>query len=240
MQKFITLALAATSHAQSVSDSGISFGSPTESPIEERKFSHIVKMVYSQITTAHSSKTISKMIQNYGCHCFPGMSRIAGGAGPAQDGVDDLCRILARCHKCIEQDYGVTNQQSEWDANFGKYRWQTEQDGSLSCNNNDDQYKEDLCKCDAAYATAVGEVWDDAEYNMAIWDTKHNNQFNFDSENVCVRGGAITPDSCCGSYPTRYPYDSAARACCAASGKTYNSLNEDCCPDGSVESIGNC
>jgi len=168
------------------------------------------------------------------------MSRIAGGAGPAQDGVDDLCRILTRCHKCIEQDYGVTNQQSEWDANFGKYRWQTEQDGSLSCGNNDDQYKEDLCKCDAAYATAVGQVWDDAEFNMAIWDTKHNNQFNFDSENVCVRGGAITPDSCCGSYPSRYPYDSAARACCASSGKTYNSLNEDCCPDGTVASVGTC
>ena len=64
---------------------------------------------------------------------------------------DELCRVLARCHKCIEQDYGVSAINSEWDANFGKYRWQLGNDGSLSCNNNDDQYKEDLCKCDAAY-----------------------------------------------------------------------------------------
>ena len=165
MQKLFAITLAASSQAQllvNLTEPEISFGD--ESPLEERKFSHIVKMVYSQINTAHSSKDISKMIQNYGCHCFPGMSRIAGGAGPAQDEYDDLCRILARCHKCIEQDYGVTAFSSEWDADFGKYRWQVEADGSLSCNNNNDQYKEDLCKCDAAYATAVGLVWDDNTY----------------------------------------------------------------------------
>ena len=59
MQKFIAITLAAASQAQIfVNHTDISF---EEGP-EERKFSHIVKMVYSQITTAHSSKTISKMM----------------------------------------------------------------------------------------------------------------------------------------------------------------------------------
>ena len=90
------------------------------------------------------------------------------------------------------------------------------------------------------YATAVGQIWDDSTYDMQLWDNKHNSQFNFDSAAVCVRGGALTADACCGAYPARYPYDSQARACCGVSGKTFNSLSEECCADGSVESIGNC
>lgn len=70
-----------------------------EDGIGERKFSHILKMVQTQINTQYSFKQLVKMIQNYGCHCFPGLSRAAGGAGAAQDAYDELCRDLARCHK---------------------------------------------------------------------------------------------------------------------------------------------
>lgn len=231
MQKFLPIALlTAKAFAQNSTD---------ESP-ELKKFSHIVKMVVTQITTAHDSKTISKMIQNYGCHCFPGMSKIAGGTGPAQDGIDDLCRILSRCHKCVEMDHGVSVTDQEWDADIGKYRWQLAADNSLTCNLNTDQFKADLCACDAEYAMALASVWDDSTYNYAIWDNKKNNQFNFDNVNVCIRSGTLASDSCCGAYPQRFPYDSTARSCCASSGKTFNSLSEDCCGDGTVANIGAC
>merc|ERR1719510_1618266 len=61
---------------------------------QERKFSHITSMAWTQIQskTSITSKELSKRVQNYGCHCFPGLSKIAGGAGPAQDDYDELCR----------------------------------------------------------------------------------------------------------------------------------------------------
>jgi len=181
MQKFLPIALlTAKAFAQNSTD---------ESP-ELKKFSHIVKMVVTQITTAHESKTISKMIQNYGCHCFPGMSKIA--------------------------------------------------DNSLTCNQNTDQFKADLCACDSKYAMDLAAVWDDSTYDYSIWDNKKNTQFTFDNVNTCIRTGALNSDSCCGAFPNRFPYDSTSRSCCASSGKTYNSLSEDCCADGTVANIGAC
>jgi len=116
-----------------------------------RKFSHINKMLMSQITTAHSSSQISKMIQNYGCHCFPGNSKAAGGKGPAQDDVDSLCAQLSRCHKCIEFDHGNFVEDGAWDSDIGKYKWSENNDGSINCDENTEEHKKDLCSCDAFY-----------------------------------------------------------------------------------------
>merc|ERR1712127_1034962 len=66
MQKLFSVALVAT------------VAIAQEAP-EERKFSHIVKMVHDQISRAGStwdSTTVSKRLQNYACHCFPGNSRV--------------------------------------------------------------------------------------------------------------------------------------------------------------------
>jgi hypothetical protein len=209
---------------------------------DPRKYSHIVKMVRTQIAgkTAWSDKEISKRIQNYGCHCFPGMTRIAGGQGPPQDNQDDLCRTLARCHKCIEHDHGVSAFNSEWDDNIGKYRWELTASNSIDCSGNKDQFKTDLCTCDSAFAMALGSDWDDNNFNYAIWDNKHNSLYNFDMENVCQKIPGDGMDSCCGNYPERYPYSSATRNCCASSGKTYNTLSEECCNDGTIASLGSC
>merc|ERR1712038_2149960 len=144
MQKLFTVALFAAS------------GLAQEETPEARKFSHIVKMGHNRIAKAGSSwdsKTVSKQLANYACHCFPGNSRIAGGAGPAQDGIDSLCKKLAKCHKCISADYGISALTSEWDENIGKYYWTVSKAGDISCAD-DDQYKKDLCLCDLAFATA--------------------------------------------------------------------------------------
>jgi len=199
-----------------------------------RKFSHIVNMAHSQITTAFSSKDISKMIQNYGCHCFPGLSKIAGGQGPAQDGIDSLCRELARCHKCVEMDYGNTI-----DSNTEKYRWEKLQDGSISCARNTIPEKRDLCLCDANYAMELGKVWDDAAFDYTIWLNRKNAQANFDYENICKNGGGVPSDSCCGEYPNRQPLNTLSKDCCQDK-HVYSDMTEECCPDGTVKAIGSC
>ena len=209
---------------------------------QERKFSHITNMAWTQIQdkTSVNQKTLNKMVQNYGSHCFPGLSKIAGGAGPAQDDYDALCRDLARCHKCIEQDYiNEIAADPTWDANIGKYRWDLQGDGSISCDANPDAHKRDLCLCDARYAIELGKIWDDNTYNYQLWNAKKNAQFNFDYQNVCVRSGLTDADQCCGNYPERYPFDSSTRLCCGGS-QTYNDVTHDCCPDNSVKSLGSC
>ena len=231
MQKFISIALFSVATIKAQEDPG------------DKKFSHIVKMVRNQLEgkTSWTEKEISKRLQNYGCHCFPNNARIVGGAGPAMDERDQLCRVLSRCHKCIEQDHGVSSFDAEWDANIGRYRWEEAADGSIDCSQNNEQYKKDLCECDSAFAEALGAMWDDSSFDFSLWDNKNNNLFNFDSENTCV-GVGNSADSCCGTYPNRYPFNSNDRTCCAASstGKTYNAAMEDCCPDGSISSIGSC
>jgi len=199
-----------------------------------RKFSHIVNMAYTQITTSHSSKDISKMIQNYGCHCFPGLSKIAGGQGPAQDGIDNLCRELARCHKCVEMDYG-----NMIDSNTEKYRWDLMVDGSINCARNTIPEKRDLCMCDANYSMKLGAVWTDAAFDYTIWMNRKNSLANFDFENICVNGGGVPSDSCCGTYPDRQPLNTVTKMCCNDS-QVYSDMTEECCSDGSVKAIGSC
>lgn len=205
-----------------------------------RKFSHINKMLMTQINTQLSSSEISKRIQNYGCHCFPGNSRAAGGKGPAVDEIDRLCAQLARCHKCIEFDHGNFVDGS-WDADIGKYRWSEETDGSLSCDGNDEDHKRDLCECDRFYAVEMGKVWDDLSYNMTYWNAKNNAEFDFDYANVCVQQyGPGSSDDCCGDYPERYPYDSNTKMCCDEAGKAYDDSMYECCMDGRIVIAGTC
>jgi len=202
-------------------------GLAQEAP-EERKFSHIVKMVHDQISRAGSSwdsKTVSKRLQNYACHCFPGNNRVAGGSGPAQDGIDSLCKKLARCHKCISADYGISAFTAEWDADIGKYRWSADANGDLTCAANDDQYKKDLCECDAAFATALGQQWNDADWNTNLWGNRKNSDYTLDYATTCVGGAGSMQTECCGSYPERLPFSVASH---------------ECCTDGSIATIGSC
>jgi len=215
MQKLFSVALFAAS------------GLAQEQAPEERKFSHIVKMVHDQISRAGSSwdsKSVSKKLQNYACHCFPDNMRMAGGAGPAQDGIDSLCKKLARCHKCISDDYGISATTAEWDADVGKYRWSADLNGDITCAANNDQYKKDLCECDAAFATAMGAQWNDADWDVTMWANRKNAAFTLDTASTCV-GSPGGDAECCGSYPNRQP---------------FQTMSHECCADNSVATIGSC
>jgi hypothetical protein len=50
----------------------------------------------------------------------------------------------------------------------------------------------------------------------------------------------VDPIACCGAYPERFPYrhKNGERACCVD--KTYNTNLLECCPDNSVDFIGDC
>lgn len=192
-----------------------------------RKFSAIGQFIKLYSTTNKDYATFNKMVQNYGCHCFPELSRTAGGKGPAVDDKDELCRELSRCHSCVMMDNG-----GPCDAdhnNAGKYKYKIDEiNKTIDCSGNDPgSCKESLCLCDSAFAEKFGALWDDANFNTFYWMNKHNKKQNptFDDASTCVASGGNNANDCCGDYPDRYPY----------SDTTF-----ECCGDGTVKSIGSC
>lgn len=208
-----------------------------------KKFSGITEMVNANIATAFSYSEISKRLQNYGCHCFPGSTRSAIGHGNAVDELDEACRTLGQCHKCVDIDFG-----NACDVDWGKYRYTVDGSGAVDCSRNTG-CKLAQCLCDAEFAYSVGGFWDDANHNGFFWLQKRNKKIRakngmpiMDPAVTCQATlGGVQPDSCCGNaFPNKKPYDSTARDCCALSGTTFNAGFEECCADGSVRNIGAC
>ena len=78
-----------------------------------RKFNRLNEMLAGLINSAHSPNEISKMIQNYGCYCFPTLANL-GGKGPIQDEYDGLCRELSQCYQCVEIDFDGFHAQNNY------------------------------------------------------------------------------------------------------------------------------
>lgn len=212
-----------------------------DDPPGPRKFNSIVGMAHSQVTTSLDKNSFGDKINKYGCHCFPGGNKAAGGVGPAVDALDSLCKKLYKCHKCIQIEFGP----DAVDVNDGRYTWQQEDDGSLGCDknkNNPARYA--LCKCDRAYAYAMKTIWDDDSFNTWYWlnnrHARQNESFDYDSTCVAAgNNGGASADECCGvDFPDKEPFDSTQRECCVST--VYNRFTQQCCADGSIKGIGSC
>lgn len=214
---------------------------------EPRRYRHIVRMAYTQTTTNLPFKALYWRMQNYGCHCFPGSSKAAGGKGGAPvDAQDTLCKELADCHKCVSLEFGDLI-----DVDKSGYKWdQDAQTGELTCGRNKDPAKLALCKCDSKFAADFGNLWTDDSFNKYYWLSprqvaKYPDVSRFDPVDTCQSFGGGTGrdhanDKCCGlDYPDRIPYSSGYRSCCESSGILYNPMFETCC-DGRIESVGSC
>jgi len=188
--------------------------------IDDRRFAAIGKFINVTVTTAFPLSTLNKMIQNYGCHCFPNGSRSPGGHGDAQDATDSLCRKLSRCHACVEMDHNNACDPE------GGYKYSIDSGtGAISCNLNTEACKMDACLCDKKFAEDLGAIWDDSSFDYGLWNNKHNALATLDYSATCIKTSGNPNDSCCGSYPDRRP---------------FASIVHDCCPSGNVASLGSC
>jgi len=176
-----------------------------------RKFNRLNEMLWRSVSgiTAHGPKTFRSMLENYGCHCFPGRGNM-GQAGQPQDEYDGLCRDLNRCYKCLAMDWSASN--------FGfwhNYRWMTDADGDWDCSHDrNSEAQKALCNCDAQYVRNLAAIWDDAKFNSTLWRNNRNPDFNFDFETVCQNTGGSPSSACCGAYPYRKPYSADIHECC--------------------------
>ena len=84
----VSLVLSASTQAQNLTDSGVLR--------MERKFNRVLQMVHSQITTNIDYRQVNRMVENYGCYCFPNRGNL-GSSGPAQD---EYCGDKTCSEKC--------------------------------------------------------------------------------------------------------------------------------------------
>lgn len=191
---------------------------------EPRKHSSIIDFLFASITTGVDRKTMSTMIRNYGCHCFPDGDKAIGGKGTPVDDKDGICRKLARCHTCASMDFAGC------DPDFGKYAFTLNTGGSsIDCSANTDPCKLNVCECDKQFAIEMAGIWDDATMDTFYWLNKYNVKLGtvvFDKPSICtVAGLGAENNDCCGNYPERRP---------------YSNLAYQCCTDGSVKGLGMC
>ena len=193
-----------------------------DSDLGGKKFSATVQFAWNQIEakTSWTFDRFVKRIQNYGCHCFPDQGRVPGGSGAPVDAIDSACRDLARCHSCVAMDHSFSGRISQ-----EKYRYDLS--SGIDCSSNIEQQKLDQCQCDKKFAEDLGSLWDDAAWDVANWQTDKNpNRADYAANGTCATSGiGNVQDMCCGDNPSRRP---------------YNSVNFECCPDGSIASVGTC
>jgi len=191
----------------------------------------------------NTRKNFSYMLQDYGCHCFPNHKSIAGGRGKPKDALDEACRALYRCHKCVDIE-------SPGECDFdGGYKYTLKANGDVGCSASDKfpECKTHQCQCDREFADTVFDLWtgDDWTYDPNLWlnpryvkEAEDAGDPIFDFDNQCQMGFNQTPDACCGSaFPFKVPYNSAEFSCCSEVSKPYNSGINECCGVDGVKNI---
>jgi hypothetical protein len=95
---------------------------------------------------------------------------------------------------------------------------------SFVCSSTNTDCQQMACDCDAAFVNSI-------VFSLTEFNSYYANSHGWQPSTQCTpnpfsRG---PPDQCCGTYPTRYPYNSedGARGCC--NGHTFNSLTHECC-----------
>lgn len=173
-----------------------------------------------------------RSIVNYGCYCYVGRP-VTGGKGNAVDGLDEVCKALFRCERCLSIDSGNgIFGETGCDRHMGyTYRAKTDKGKDKSkkpyifCHTNNNKCQMASCRCDKAWAQAVAELYE-------FWS--EDNKFIADENGYCEKqerpdgSEKGSADRCCGYYPKREPYKSYShRQCCGI--QLYNSNSRECC-----------
>ena len=185
---------------------------------------------------------------DYGCYC---MASGKLNKGKPVDAIDTACRVHQKCYQCNEMDYDGKvppgkKSKTKCDPiktvyNYNVTRNEANGEPTINCNDDPNTCQRSVCECDKKFAMSLRYLED--VYNP---DFKGD---NFNYEQVCrhqgMGPGVPEADSCCGTYPDRFPYSSmAGRVCCEnrempEASKTYSPSFKTCC-NGQVKAIGSC
>jgi len=152
--------------------------------------------------------------------------------GSASDKIDSHCKNWSRCHECIGID------SSQCDANEQSYNVDISSNfQTFACSSSNSGCQMNACQCDVHL---INQIFVD----LNSWNHQNAILNGFSLVDNCLpkahHGLNQSPLSCCGDYPTRFPYrtKNGKRGCC--SGKTYDTTVLSCCLDGEMRPIGTC
>lgn len=175
-----------------------------------------------------------EQIWDYGCWCQFGADAGTGGFGAPVNAVDDLCKSLTNCYKCVKIDSFADTEicqpgQTDYRVSIksamieGIY---------MHCErmNNPDDCALHTCCCETSFIAGLLELFFngyefDDTYNHSSWD--HTQQCDVPNTSTRVL-------ACCGAYPERRPYNMVGSTDCCADTHLYNTDSHQCCNDGSI------
>jgi len=207
------------------------------------------------IDDSRKKRILTQRLKGYGCWCNPkfGKAPYPDHAMPhdghAVDELDEACRKLTQCQKCLNIEDAQCPSSSGFAFLSGdKYP------GKTSCDNRknrSNQCRMNACKCAEDFANNIRDVylgsnWSfNGEYflHRRFWKKKEKRgEPSMDYEGTCTTvasGGR--PLECCGpSFPNKKPYDPTERSCCSKAARAYTMAFQECCADGRVRPLGEC
>lgn len=184
------------------------------------------------------SKNDLSALHQYGCWCHFGE---LSGKGQPVDEWDKECKSLQDGYECIHLDSdGECNVfQTDYNSSIGigDTTQMTVERLKHECEtaNGVDTCASRICLVEGAFIQNLISMAFNQGLRPNFMKYSHRSPM-FDPEIVCSVGAGNGPSerSCCGDYPSRFPYKTYGgdRQCCQ--GRTYNTWRHECCEDGSL------
>lgn len=174
----------------------------------------------------------------YGCWCLPrGGALFDTGRGDPVDMIDQQCYQMSRCESCLQMDFGISCDPTDKGYTFEGIGGAGSSQTRLSCLDAEGTCARAICECDINLAKNIHEYLE-SNYTRKYSSKEDPERHTFE-ENCKPMLRDLTkqvPDSCCGEYPNRFPFDSlqGSKSCCA--GKTFLLDYFNCC-DGELKGI---
>ena len=184
-------------------------------------------------------------IDNYGCWCHFAENWTYGRGNPV-DEYDMECQKVLRGYECIRMDDVDENggpstcvpYELNYDEPLNIDHTFTDEFLISTCTNNNNNGNDAFCKIRSCIVESF------FVRNIALLDNSNlqpnpsfraDNGFDFDA--TCgVHAPGASGKACCGSYPTRFPYQTRGGDIqCCQNKHVYNDVLFNCCQDGTVE-----
>jgi len=183
-------------------------------------------------------------VWGYGCWCNFGVD-LMKGKGPTVNAHDSACERMQQCLRCARIDgitdgYNCDPKVSSYNAVFFPVSGSTSLNSGCASQNVNNPCGTHVCTCEMQFINDILDlVWTGYRYDPAFTHPSNPMGGVFDDDASCQSTTGVSEMECCGSYPSRYPYNTLDRDCCDADGlgATFNPFDQVCCING-VQAIG--
>lgn len=198
-------------------------GADSPSELNPRRYNDLLAIV-----THYESDFDERKYWAYGCNCLilgdRPMSEM--GKGKPVDELDTACKDYKSCQKCVRMEFGPDcigeKERYSWKKTKGDGFGPAGRSGEVECTDEPGTCRRSLCECDLDYAKKIPGTIGQFNPDYHLFYTT----IGWDPDTSCQRNKGESKPECCST--TNGPM------------KIFNSLQKECCQDGSIKRIGFC